>query len=123
MNETVAKPPVKGVQPVNITIYKDPLKSPYIIPSPTGNCQMFGVSYMNSILAAANPKQELITLMGENRKHTSSKRLLMCDIKQALIDKFTEIFGKKAIVGELPYTSTNNSEMCIVLLDVGKVSW
>jgi hypothetical protein len=123
MAEIANKPPVKGVQPVNITVYKDPMKSPQVIPSPTGNCQMFCVTYMNALLTAANPKQELVELLGAERKHVGSKRLLMCDIKQALIDRVAEVFGKKAIVGELPYTSTNSSEMCIVLLNLEKVTW
>ena len=86
-------------------------------PSPTGNCQVSCIAGADQLISEFD--KILISLSKENGQ--SSNQLLI-DVKEDLVEPFKLkiIKAEKTIVYENPYTSTNGSKMCKILIKMRK---
>lgn len=84
-----------------------------------GNCQNFQVGYMENLLQSYVPVSDVKGFISYLRKKAGGKKILMVDIHQNKVDQLKAIFPN--IILEAPYTSTNNSLMCILLVNVSNL--
>lgn len=85
-----------------------------LLQSPTSNCQLNTYRAFKSVL------EYNITFSEFRDKYfqltDDSRRIMLVDINKGYVSKCKEWCGEDRILGELPYTSTNKSEMSILLI-------
>jgi hypothetical protein len=86
-----------------------------IISSPTGNCQLVSVRNFDSLLLNSSHLKEQLVEIGH------IKSLIFIDIKNTLKTKLYSKIDKKAIISESDYVSSNNSEMCAIIINTKKL--
>lgn len=86
-----------------------------VIKSPTANCQVSSASNIGSILLKLN-KYQIRNLFIKLRRNPWSKRILLLDIHKREADYLKTCIANSAIIGDLPYKSTNGSDMEILLI-------
>lgn len=91
-----------------------------IIRNPTANCQLSSASNIGDRLKKLN-KYQIRNLFIKIRKSGSSKRVLLLDIHQNECLHLKESIARSAIIGNLPYISTNGSEMEIILIKLNSI--
>jgi len=81
--------------------------------NPTGNCQLVSIIYAFQLASFENGAQMLKTMVS-----TYGKYLALCDINQRYSENFEKLFSnKEAILFKNNYKSSNNSSMCIYLIN------
>lgn len=90
----------------------------YYCVGPFMNCQNFSIAAFNQILEVCNDKQtiELINLV----KVKVEKALLLIDINHSYINRVDKIF-KESVMFKNEYKSTNNSEMCMYMINLNNL--
>lgn len=88
-----------------------------VYPQPTNNCQLACVASMDTLIRRSS---DFVQQLREIYNLTS-KRILLCDISQSLKSNLYELINKDAIITETDYISTNNSKMCIILINLTKI--
>lgn len=85
-----------------------------LLQSPTSNCQLNSYRAFNSVL---NYNVPFIDFRDKYFQLTdASRRIMLVDINKSYLTKCKKWCGEDRILGELPYTSTNDSEMIILLI-------
>ncbi len=84
--------------------------------SPTGNCQLCLLGVAVNLLRHITSKENLKKAFLEINK-ISGKRLVLIDIKSNLIPKLIADLGTKAVTLNGAYTSSNGSQMSIVIIN------
>lgn len=79
--------------------------------SPLADCQIYSIANMCVILQKPEPLQTLKFI-----RNKISKAQMLFNVNQNLMKQIREIVPANMIVIEEPYTSTNNSEMCMYLV-------
>lgn len=94
----------------------------YTTDYPTGNCQLSSISYFNALINGDRYNKEyVLRFLMDLKKAGRILNILLCDIHQALLPQLLKKIDKKYIITKTNYTSTNNSKMCIVLINVVKI--
>lgn len=91
-----------------------------IVRSPTSNCQLASAASIGDKLIKLN-KYQIRNLFIQLKRNGYSKRILLLDIHQKEVLHIKESIAKSAIIGSLPYTSTNNSKMEILLIRLSSI--
>lgn len=91
-----------------------------IIGSPTANCQIASAYGIGSILKKLD-KYKIRNLFIKLKRDRWNKRILLLDIHQSEAVHLKTCIAKSAIIGSLPYTSTNNSRMEILLIRLSSI--
>jgi len=110
--------PMRDYSPFPITEKPSNIGLGWFHKSPTGNCQLSMIGNAASMLSRLSGdalKKGILTAAA-----ASGKRLILMDIKNQLVSKLTAALPKAAFTINAPYTSTNGSSMCIVLLNTTK---
>lgn len=103
------------------------LKNLEIISHPTGNCQLCCMSYFGNFFNEYKPSnQEEVNTFRRKLKEiifiSSQQNILLLDIKQSIYESTKELeLFREATINELPYKSTNGSQMVILLIEVNKL--
>ena len=84
----------------------------YVTKYPTGNCQMWSISYFNALIINYENTKELLV---EIYKRVI-KNMLLIDINRSIEEPTIKLFGKR-IISNTPYRSTNGSDMNLMLID------
>lgn len=93
----------------------------HYLQSPTGNCQLAGASNFCSIIGFLN-KYKIRDLFIKMRKcQFYIKRILLLDLNRNHALSVVEWLAPGCIIGNMPYTSTNGSEMNILLIKLSSV--
>lgn len=83
----------------------------------TYNCQLAVVGNMHGIITSCTHiKEQLYEVYKITRK-----RIALVDIKDSYIDRFNSVIPKSKIIMHSKYTSTNNSPMNIILINIEKI--
>jgi hypothetical protein len=90
-------------------------RSIYIIGSPTANCQLLSIRKFDILLLNSSHLKEQLIEIGQ------IKPLIFVDIKQNLKTRLYSKIDKKAIISESNYISSNNSEMCAIIINTKKL--
>ena len=91
-----------------------------IIRSPTANCQLASANSIGDKLTKLN-KYQIRNLFIQLRRNGYSKRILLLDIHQNEADYLKTCIVNSSIIGDLPYTSTNGSNMEILLIRLSSI--
>jgi hypothetical protein len=84
--------------------------------SPTANCQVMSVSnFADIVVSSPDPIEQVREI-----EQFTRKPLMLVDVKERLSARIEEVF-KERIHLKAPYTSTNNSEMVIYLINVKNI--
>lgn len=83
--------------------------------SPTHNCQMCSIASFCTILA--QEKDDILLFLKEV-KFKTGKKLALVDIKSNLMSYVDEKIPKGRIVMNQPYTSSNSSQMSIIIINI-----
>jgi len=96
--------------------YKNPSRNYFIVtPGVTANCQIAAVAYAHTIiLYSSDIKKQFAEL------YKCGRNILLLDLNKRYIDELKKHVSKY-IIGNMPYQSTNGSEMEIFLIDVRKL--
>lgn len=92
----------------------------YTCPSPTGNCQVYSISYFNNIISLFNSLEDRVDMLSIAQR-SSGKMLVTLDVNEKFAPNVEEIYGTENIVFKNPYTSTNNSKMIMYLINTVKI--
>ena len=82
-----------------------------VISSPTGNCQLLSIRKFDSLLLNSSHLKDQLIEIGH------IKPLIFIAIKQSLKTKLYSKINKKAIISESDYVSSNNSQMCAIIIN------
>lgn len=90
----------------------------YLDRNPTNNCQLCSILSFGNILSKVyNDKaQTFMPLFIKKLKNFTSKKIMFFDIKQSYVEK-VNVLNPMVLEN---YTSTNNSQMCIGLINMTK---
>jgi hypothetical protein len=91
-----------------------------VIRSPTSNCQMASANAIGDKLRKLN-KYQIRNLFIQLRRRRDSKRMLLLDIHKREADHLKESIAKSAIISDSPYTSTNGSNMELMLIRLSSI--
>lgn len=106
--------------------------------SPTGNCQLSSIrDFKNLLVSTYNwnrhyyqfyKKDKLVKYVPINEKellynffklvYASTKKIVLIDLQDCYCDKIESLVDKKFIILKKRYVSTNNSKMCIYLINI-----
>jgi len=92
--------------------YNTLTRSIYIIGSPTANCQLLSIRKFDILLLNSSHLKEQLIEIGQ------IKPLIFIDIKQSLKIKLYSKINKEAIISESNYVSSNNSQMCAIIINI-----
>lgn len=83
-----------------------------LLVSCTGNCQLNSYRFFKNVLDSNIPFDEF------KKKYTllTGRPILLVDINAEYLDMCKKWCGKERVISEMPYTSTNDSDMVIVLI-------
>lgn len=91
-----------------------------VIRSPTANCQLASASSIGDKLTKLN-KYQIRNLFIQLRRNGYAKKILLLDIHQRQADYLKNCIVNSAIIGDLPYVSTNGSNMEIMLIRLSSI--
>lgn len=80
----------------------------------TGNCQLFCIAYIEGIVNNIDNPADILRAI----QPFVGKSLVLVDIHQYCKKKFTDLFQIGGIKMDNNYTSTNGSEMCIIVANL-----
>lgn len=84
---------------------------------PTGNCQLSSIAYMNQMLTHTSNKEDALAIIMEcYRLIGLTPLLIIIDVNIKYAPTIEQYFDK--IVHKHPYTSTNNSSMCLFIINL-----
>ncbi len=87
-----------------------------IIPTPTGNCQVYSIGNSKLLFHHVFTKQEILSILKECQK-IGNKNQLLIDIESSYEDKVEDIFSKYHIVFKQQYANTKyGTKMTMYLL-------
>jgi len=92
-----------------------------IINSPTMNCQVMSAANIGFILGQMNKYQIRKFLMSFKHNIRISKKILLIDIKQEFVEHVENSLAKSSIINKMDYTSTNGSNMTIMLIKLSSI--
>jgi len=92
----------------------------WITTSPTANCQIFSLAQANNIFGYVQGDllKQLLKLIGHQ---TNSKAMMLIDVNVGYSKKVEEVFPTEFIKLKSDYLSTNNSNMCMYLLNMSYI--
>lgn len=90
-----------------------------IVTSGTGNCQISTFRYFYEALEHMTSAKDAKQLCEAYRKK-SERPILLLDINEKYVERTVEFFGN-AVIMKSPYTSSNKSEMCILLINTSNI--
>jgi hypothetical protein len=82
--------------------------------SPTGNCQLNSYRFFEKVLDYNIKFNDFVT----KYSLLTERKIMLVDIKKHHLQSTKEWCGEGRIVAEMPYTSTNDSEMVILLIKI-----
>lgn len=106
-----------------VRLKTDPTRYPLtfkIFRSPTNNCQLASAFNIGDKLTKLN-KYQIRNLFIKLRKNHYSKKILLLDIHQREADHLKQSIAKSAIISDSPYTSTNGSNMELMLIRLSSI--
>jgi len=89
-----------------------------VFDGPTYNCQLSIAGGIGNVLSQLN-KYHIRDLLIKIRPNF--RRILLIDIKKQYEEHITSSIPPSAIISAMPYTSTNNSEMVIILIKLKSI--
>lgn len=85
--------------------------------NPFGNCQTFCVAYGNNLNQLGGDPESVRLVLRTAIEQSSMKQQGMFDIRQDELEEFIENISPWALkIHQMPYISSNESEMCVVLV-------
>lgn len=93
----------------------------YITLSPTGNCQLSSASNFCNIMSFLDKYKIRDLFIKIRRSNFYTKRILLLDLNRKHAIKVVEWLAPGCILGNMPYNSTNGSEMNIILLKLSLI--
>lgn len=85
-----------------------------IVRSPTGNCQLACIGYLNQLLASVKVRAEVQAIIREAFRLLGHDPLLvMLDVNESIIKLVEACFN---VTHKTPYKSTNGNMMCMFLV-------
>ena len=92
-----------------------------IINSPTLNCQVMSAAGIGNILGQMNKYQIRKFLMSFKNNIRNSKKILLIDIQRGFVEHVENSLAKSSIINKMDYTSTNGSNMTIMLIKLNSI--
>lgn len=86
----------------------------YLVKDPLGNTDLFIFSYAGAFFGRQTIKEEVIQFA-----KNLGKPLMLIDIKDSYINYVKKHFPEDIILNQ-PYTSSNGSHMCIIIINLTK---
>jgi len=93
----------------------------FIDQGPTGNCQLSSAVNFCNIMNFLDKYKIRDLFIKIRRSHFYTKRILLLDLNRKHAIKVIEWLAPGCVIGNMPYNSTNGSEMNIILLKLSLV--
>lgn len=96
----------------------------YFFKHPHMNCQNFAIACMNALVSQIEKdklnNEEIKTVFRQIRQPMGGKRRALIDVRRPIGDKIQKILVPAGvqIIFRTDYISSNNNEMCVMLLDL-----
>ncbi len=87
--------------------------------SPTNNCQLFCWGAFNNVMSAYRNQPELFTRICKEVSTRMGKPLMLVDFNSTWVTEFKKLVPASSIILDVPYKSSNGSQMSIIIFRPG----